>query len=233
MFKMRLGSVLKCKLFEADKGDNVAGDNTLDVVDNQDQTNVNEDHERKFSQKEVNAMINEKKQQTRSAMLKNIFGVNTKDEAEEMVSSFTEYLANKNNNVGTVVTNVVSEDTTKLAHEVANVSNDNKDDSLKNENKRLNYTIQALKSEVNEDACEYVVDLAMKKVDDNNTFEDVLEEMKNNKVFASMFKNVATDNNTGGKANPKRTQNNAQENLGAVLGKKYAVGKSKENPYYK
>lgn len=82
---------------------------------------------------------------------------------------------------------------------------------------RLEMQVAALKAGVNPDSVEDVITLALGKVNDNTTIEQVLTSLK--EKYPAFFGEDKGSSGTGGSTNPKRKQSAGAEGLGQRLAK--------------
>ena len=82
---------------------------------------------------------------------------------------------------------------------------------------RLEMQVAALKAGVNPDSVEDVITLALGKVNDNTTIEQVLTSLK--EKYPAFFGEDKGGSGTGGSTNPKRKQSAGAEGLGQRLAK--------------
>lgn len=82
---------------------------------------------------------------------------------------------------------------------------------------RLEMQVAALKAGVNPDSVEDVITLALGKVNDNTTIEQVLTSLK--EKYPTFFGEEKGSSGTGGSTNPKRKQSAGAEGLGQRLAK--------------
>lgn len=211
-----------------DLDDNV-NDKPQDEEDNNDEDeggDDDQDDKKTFTQKEVKNIASKEKKQGRKALLKKL-GFESEEEA---VKAF---------DLLKTLTGAMKTDKEKLDDEEKKKDKSNKRAEL------AEAKLSCYEAGVNKDSIDDVMSIAMNKVDDENSLEDVLEEMKKNKRYAMFFDNSSDvdeeDNNddvpknkskgTGNKPkHSKKKQDN--ESMGARLAKQQQNAQHKKSNYF-
>ena len=157
-----------------------------------------------YTQEQINAMMANEKRTARQALLKDL-GIELKDE-----KAYKQTVADLKKTLDAGKTQAQLDAEAKKAAETAR-------DEANAKASRLEMQVAALKAGVNPDSVEDVITLALGKVNDNTTIEQVLTSLK--EKYPAFFGEDKGGSGTGGSTNPKRKQSAGAEGLGQRLAK--------------
>ena len=157
-----------------------------------------------YTQEQINAMMANEKRTARQALLKDL-GIELKDE-----KAYKQTVADLKKTLDAGKTQAQLDAEAKKAAETAR-------DEANAKASRLEMQVAALKAGVNPDSVEDVITLALGKVNENTTIEQVLTSLK--EKYPAFFGEDKGGSGTGGSTNPKRKQSAGAEGLGQRLAK--------------
>ena len=174
------------------------------------------DDEKKFTQKEVSAMMAKEKKEGRAAAIKAL-GFKNEEDAKKAVSLLNALLDSQK------------------SEEEKNKDAGNKAQEEKSEaEKRANLAeskLTCLMSGVNKDSIDDVMSIALSKVTDDKDLSKVIEEMKKEKRYASFFGAESGDKGTGGVPGHSGKKDETKGSFGRELAKSTQKG-SKKSSYF-
>lgn len=201
--------------------DNPEGDDQNNQDDNQggeDGENKEEPKgdEKKFTQKEVSAMMAKEKKEGRAAAVKAL-GFKSEDEAKKAVSLLNALLDSQR----------TEEEKNKDASKKAQ---DEKSEAEKRAN-LAESKLTCLMAGVSKDSIDDVMAIALPKVTDDKDLSKVIEEMKKEKRYASFFGENPGDKGTGGVPGHGGRKDETKGSFGRELAKS-AQKSSKKSSYF-
>lgn len=166
---------LNLQMFASGEGENNADDGD----DGEDEEK--EEKKLEYTQKELNALLKKNKMKSRNALLKQLGfdGENAFEELQNALAGSKKKTEQDTEEVETLRNNF-SESEKKVS-------------KLAARNQVLEAQMVAIKAGVKPEAVDDVTSIAMAKVDDDTDFEDVINDMKKNSLYASFFTVNDTD----------------------------------------
>ncbi len=162
-----------------------------------------------FSQEEVNRMMANEKRQGKQSIL-NSLGFKTEDEAKNAF------------NLLKALTDSQKTSEQKQEEEKNNALKDKAE--LEQKVVLAEAKLSCFTNGVNKDSIDDVLTIAMSKVSDNKSLDDVIGEMKKESRYSSFFEGEKPNDNTGGTPNGNKNDgsNGSQNNYGEALAKMFA-----------
>ena len=167
-----------------DQNDNEDDDSDGDDHDDDSDDEGNKDNEKKFTQADMTATAAKEKKQGRAAAFREM-GFKSEKEAKAQLEAFRKYQESQ----------LTSEQKTAAQIQQAN---DDKSDAEKRAEAAEN-KLAAIQAGVKKDAVDDAVAIAMMKVEDGKSLEDVLGEMKTQPRYKGFFDGSDDDDDKGGK----------------------------------
>lgn len=167
-----------------DKDGNEDDDSDGDDHDDDSDDEGNKDNEKKFTQAEMTATAAKEKKQGRAAAFREM-GFKSEKEAKAQLEAFRKYQESQ----------LTPEQKTAAQIQQAN---DDKSDAEKRAEAAEN-KLAAIQAGVKKDAVDDAVAIAMMKVEDGKSLEDVLGEMKTQPRYKGFFDGSDDDDDKGGK----------------------------------
>ena len=165
---------------DGNEGDDSDGDDHDDDSDDE----GNKDNEKKFTQAEMTATAAKEKKQGRAAAFREM-GFKSEKEAKAQLEAFRKYQESQ----------LTPEQKTAAQIQQAN---DDKSEAEKRAEAAEN-ELAAIQAGVKKDAVDEAVAIAMMKVEDGKSLEDVLGEMKTQPRYKGFFDGSDDDDDNGGK----------------------------------
>lgn len=195
-----------------DSDDDSDGDDHDDDSDEGDKSN--KDNEKKFTQAEMTATAAKEKKQGRAAAFREM-GFKSEKEAKAQLEAFRKYQESQ----------LTPEQKTAAQIKQAN---DDKSDAEKRAEAAEN-KLAAIQAGVKKDAVDDAVAIAMMKVEDGKSLEDVLGEMKTQPRYKGFFDGSDDEDDKGGKGGTgtsvrHKSSKKDEDGIGKRLGKAQANG---------
>ena len=193
------------------------GDDDSDGDDHDDDSDDNEgskDNEKKFTQAEMTATAAKEKKQGRAAAFREM-GFKSEKEAKAQLEAFRKYQESQ----------LTPEQKTAAQIQQAN---DDKSEAEKRAEAAEN-KLAAIQAGVKKDAVDDAVAIAMMKVEDGKSLEDVLGEMKTQPRYKGFFDGSDDDDDNGGKGGTgtsvrHKSSKKDEDGIGKRLGQAQANG---------
>lgn len=205
-------------------GDNSDGDDHDDDSDSKGKDSKGKDNEKKFTQADMTATAAKEKKQGRAAAFREM-GFKSEKEAKAQLEAFRKYQESQ----------LTPEQKTAARIQQAN---DDKSDAEKRAEAAEN-KLAAIQAGVKKDAVDDAVAIAMMKVEDGKSLEDVLGEMKTQPRYKGFF-DGSDDNDNGGKGGTgtsvrHKSSKKDEDGIGKRLGQAQVNvnGATKKSSYFR
>lgn len=205
-------------------GDNSDGDDHDDDSDDEGSKD-NKDNEKKFTQADMTATAAKEKKQGRAAAFREM-GFKSEKEAKAQLEAFRKYQESQ----------LTPEQKTAAQIKQAN---DDKSDAEKRAEAAEN-KLAAIQAGVKKDAVDDAVAIAMMKVEDGKSLEDVLGEMKTQPRYKGFFDGSDYDDDKGGKGGTgtsvrHKSSKKDEDGIGKRLGQAQVNGNgaTKKSSYFR
>lgn len=199
-----------------DDNDGKGGDDDKGKDGDQNQNNNTGDNEKKFTQKELTDIAAREKKEGKNSVLKAL-GYKTQEEIKQALDEYNKYLESKK-------TEKEKDEESKKKTETE------KNDALTRAEK-AEQKLSVMLAGVNKESIDDALAIAVLKVTDEKSLDDVLEEMKGQKKYAGFFGEVEGNGN-GGTGHDFNNQSGGKESKGSEYGKNLASsitgGRSKD-----
>ena len=197
-----------------DQEDNEDDDSDGDDHDDDSDDEGSKDNEKKFTQAEMTATAAKEKKQGRAAAFREM-GFKSEKEAKTQLEAFRKYQESQ----------LTPEQKTAAQIQQAN---DDKSDAEKRAEAAEN-KLAAIQAGVKKDAVDDAVAIAMMKVEDGKSLEDVLGEMKTQPRYKGFFDGSDDDDDKGGKGGTgtsvrHKSSKKDEDGIGKRLGQAQANG---------
>ena len=197
-----------------DQDGNVDDDSDGDDHDDDSDDEGSKDNEKKFTQAEMTATAAKEKKQGRAAAFREM-GFKSEKEAKAQLEAFRKYQESQ----------LTPEQKTAAQIKQAN---DDKSDAEKRAEAAEN-KLAAIQAGVKKDAVDDAVAIAMMKVEDGKSLEDVLGEMKTQPRYKGFFDGSDDDDDNGGKGGTgtsvrHKSSKKDEDGIGKRLGQAQANG---------
>lgn len=194
--------------------DDSDGDDHDDDSDEGDKDSKDKDNEKKFTQADMTATAAKEKKQGRAAAFREM-GFKSEKEAKAQLEAFRKYQESQ----------LTPEQKTAAQIKQAN---DDKSDAEKRAEAAEN-KLAAIQAGVKKDAVDDAVAIAMMKVEDGKSLEDVLGEMKTQPRYKGFFDGSDEDDDNGGKGGTgtsvrHKSSKKDEDGIGKRLGQAQANG---------
>lgn len=195
-------------------GDDSDGDDHDDDSDGDSKDSKGKDTEKKFTQADMTATAAKEKKQGRAAAFREM-GFKSEKEAKAQLEAFRKYQESK----------LTPEQKTAARIQQAN---DDKSDAEKRAEAAEN-KLAAIQAGVKKDAVDDAVAIAMMKVEDGKSLEDILGEMKTQPRYKGFFDGSEDDDDKGGKGGTgtsvrHKSSKKDEDGIGKRLGQAQVAG---------